>query len=529
MTGDLLIKDATLVDGTGRQRRRGSVLIDNDRIVAVGDTGAASARREIDARGKVLAPGFIDTHVHTDMTLLDDPVHECFLRQGVTTVIQGQDGLSYAPLSPENLAMYRRYLAGLNGDAKADVTWESVAEYRAAFDRTVSMNTAYCFPHAAARLETVGFQDVPLTGDHLVRARRLLEVGFEEGAVAFSTGLSYFPNTYGDTDEHVALCEVAAAANRPYVTHVRSVFDEPVDDWLMAGLEEAMAIGVRSGAPVHVSHFGPKPLRYPSPEVMLAPVSRAREQGARVTLELYPYPSGNTYLLIYLPPWAHVGGPHAILELIRSGRERERLVREIEGNTIAPFGTVVSYMGSGADPRYVGRTLDAIAGDWDVSVGEAVLRLLDMEDLVVGGRETPAIRPDQEGIFRAQVLEVLGRGDYMVGSDGIPVAQFPHPRTFGTFPRIIRFARETGQLTLEQVIETMTSLPAKTFGLTDRGVLREGAFADLVMFDPDALEDHATYDDPIQLSTGIDCLWVNGEAVIDEGRVTEARPGRAVP
>ncbi|MEX2541974.1 MAG: D-aminoacylase [Trueperaceae bacterium] len=529
MTGDLLIKDATLIDGSGSQWRRGSVLVDGGRITAVGDLRGASAGREIDAGGKVLAPGFIDTHVHTDMTLLDEPVHECFLRQGVTTVIQGQDGLSYAPLAPANLAMYRRYLAGLNGNARSPASWESVAQYRAAFDRTVTMNTAYCFPHAAARLETVGFQDVPLEGDDLKRARRLLEVGFEEGAVAFSTGLSYFPNTYGDTDEHVALCEVAAGAGRPYVTHVRSVFESPVDDWLMAGLEEAVTIGVRSGAPVHISHFGPKPWRYPTPDIMLRLVAAAREQGATVTLELYPYPSGNTYLLIYLPPWAHVGGPDAILELIRSGRERDRLVREIEGNTIAPFGTTVSYLGSGPDPRYVGRTLDAIAADWGVPVGEAVLRLLDMEDLVVGGREAPPSDRDVLTTHMDQVLEVLGRGDYMVGSDGIPVAQFPHPRTFGTFPRIVRFARETGKLPLERVVEAMTSLPARTFGLTDRGILRQGAFADLVLFDPQALEDHASYDDPIQLSTGIDGLWVNGEAVIDEGRVTSARPGRAIP
>jgi N-acyl-D-amino-acid deacylase len=529
VTGDVLVRDATLVDGSGASRRRGDLLIAGDRIVALGDLGAARAERTIAASGRVLAPGFIDTHVHTDMTLLDEPVHECFVRQGITTVIQGQDGLSYAPLSPANLAMFRRYLAGLNGDARSPVRWASVAEYRAAFDRAVSMNTAYCVPHASARLETVGFRDVPLTGDDLAAARRLLEAAFEEGAVAFSTGLSYFPNNYGDADELVALCEVAAAAGRPYVTHVRSVFEPPVADWLRAGLDEALAIGRRSGVAVHVSHSGPKPWRYPTPDDLLAPVDRAREEGVTVTLEVYPYPSGNTYLLIYLPPWAHEGGPDALLELLRSGHERERLIGDIERNTITPFGTRVSYLGHGPDPTLLGRPLDDIAAEWGVRVGEAVLRLLEREDLVVGGRESPPPFEDLWNRFRADLMTILARGDYMVGSDGIPVAQYPHPRTYGTFPRVLRYARETSALTLEHAIACMTSLPARTFGLEGRGVLREGAYADLVLFDPEAITDHATYEQPIRVSTGVDHLWVNGVAVIEAGRITSARPGRAVP
>jgi N-acyl-D-amino-acid deacylase len=447
----------------------------------------------------------------------------------VATVIMGQDGLSYAPLGPVNLSSFRRYLAGLNGDASADITWSSVAEYRAAFDRTVTMNTAYALPHAPLRLETLGFRNVPLGGPQLEAARRLMERSFEEGAIAFSTGLSYFPNTYADTEELVALCEVAAAAGRPYVTHIRSVFDPPAQDWLVAGLEEALEIGRRSGAAVHVSHFGPKPWRYARPDELLKDVDRARGAGVRVTLEVYPYPSGNSYFLIYLPPWAHDGGHAAILDLLRSGSERDRLVEAVETNSISPFGAQIGRIGGRSDDPLLGRTIDGIAEEWGVRVGEAILRLLDREELDVGARE-PLPRIDGLwDLYRRDLMSVLRRGDYMIGSDGIPAAAFPHPRTFGTFPRLLRFARETGALTLEAVIHLMTELPARTFGLDDRGTLRVGAHADLVIFDPVRFTVHATYEQPTLMATGVEHLLVNGAFVIDEGRITDARPGRAVP
>jgi N-acyl-D-amino-acid deacylase len=525
---ELLIRGGTLVDGSGAPGRRADVLVRGDRIAAVELLPDYEAPRVIDATGMAVAPGFIDTHVHTDMTLLDDPIHECFLRQGVTTVIMGQDGLSYAPLGRDNLAMFRRYLAGLNGDAQSPARWQSVAEYRSVFDRKASLNTAYAFPHAAVRLETVGFRDVPLEEHSLARACAMLEKGFEEGAVAFSTGLSYFPNTYGDTREHILLCEVAAAAGRPYVTHIRSVFSPPERDWLRAGLEEAMDIGRGSGAAVHVSHFGPKPWRRPYAQ-LLEPVDRAEREGIDVTLELYPYPSGNTFLLIYLPPWAHEGGPDALLELIRSGRRRAELVREIEDNTIPPYGMRIAYLRSAANQRLLGMSIDEIAAERGVAVGEAILQLLDEEELVVGGRESP---PAVEGLWERyddELMTLLARHDYMVGSDGIPVATFPHPRTYGTFPRILRVARESGRLSLEQVIHRMTERPAKRFGLRHRGILRSGAYADVVVFDANEVRDHATYDDPIRHSSGIEHLLVNGELVLDGGRTTGALAGRAVP
>ncbi len=309
----VLLRGATLIDGTGAPPRPADILVRGDRIAGLGSIDHAEAGEVLDASGLVAAPGFVDTHVHGDMSLFADPIHASVLKQGVTTVILGQDGLSYAPLGPANLDLFRRYLVGLNGNPQLEEVWSSVAEYRRRLDGRVAVNTAYAFPHAALRLETVGFRDVPLDDAMLRRARALLERGFEEGAVAFSTGLSYFPNAYSDTREMVAFCRAAAEARRPYVTHLRTVFETPQADWLLAGLAEALEIGRRSGVAVHVSHFGPKPWRYESPDVLMAPVDRAKEEGGDVTLELYPYPAGNTFALIYLPPFAHEGGPDALL------------------------------------------------------------------------------------------------------------------------------------------------------------------------------------------------------------------------
>ncbi|HEY8368994.1 MAG TPA: D-aminoacylase [Thermodesulfobacteriota bacterium] len=524
-----LVRGATVVDGTGSPPRRADILVRGDRIADVGLWERVEAGSVVDADGLVATPGFIDTHFHGDLSLFADPIHACTLRQGVTTVILGQDGLSYAPLGPANLDLWRRYLVGLNGKPDVEARWSSVAEYRRALDRRVAVNTAYAVPHAALRLETVGFRNVPLEGAMLDRARALLERGFEEGAVAFSTGLSYFPNAYADTRELVALCRVAAHAGRPYVTHVRTVFDVPPADWLLAGLEEALEIGRQSGVAVHVSHFGPKPWRYESPDALTAPVDRAKADGVDVTLELYPYPAGNTFALIYLPPFAHEGGPDALLARIRSGERRKEMLAGIEANTIRPHGATLAYLPSGRNRRYLGRTIDEVARDRGLSVAEAVLALLDEEDLAVGCRD--AVPPMDDGWrrFDAELMHLLARGDYTIGSDAIPAAEFPHPRTYGAFPRVLRVGRETGGLPLERLVHLMTGLPAARFGLTGRGRIAPGAFADLVLLEADRVADRSTYDEPTAAPVGVRHVMVNGEWVLRDGEPTGRRPGRSVP
>lgn len=318
------------MDGTGAKGRRGDVAIKDGRIVAVRSVIRGEATEIVDADGFVVSPGFIDTHTHSDVWLLGAPFHEQAVRQGITTEITGQDGISYAPLSPDNLQMYRRYLAGLNGNPAIDWDWTTVEQYLDRFDQRVAVNVAWQVPHGALRLETLGMVDEPLRGDDLTRAQQLLAEAFEQGAVAFSTGLSYYPCSWADTDELVQLCQIAAAYDRPYVTHIRTVFREPQRDYLRAAVDETLEIGRRSGVKVHFSHFRTGPANAGKVDELLAPIVKAIDEGVDVSLETYPYEYGSGYALYYLPPWVHEGGPDAILNRLRDPAVRARIRDDVE-------------------------------------------------------------------------------------------------------------------------------------------------------------------------------------------------------
>ncbi len=528
---DVVIKNGTVVDGTGRPGRRADVGIVGDRVAAVGDLSGpdVSAATVIDATGKVVCPGFIDTHVHSDLMLLAEPAHEAALRQGVTTEILGQDGLSYAPLSAENLQAYRRYLAGLNGNPDLACTWSTVAEFRACFDRTVAVNTAYLVPHGAIRLEAVGFRDVPLVGEALERARRLLAQGLEEGAVGFSTGLSYYPCSWADTDELVELCRVAARYDRPYVTHLRTVFRAGRFD----PVEEALEIGRRSGVKVHFSHFRTGPLTAGQVEQITAPIDRAKAAGVDCTLETYPYPTGSSQGVMFLPPWAHDGGPDALLARLRDPEARRRLVKEIDYTYLGSArGTrgwdeiVFSHLPKNAD--LVGLTFAEAATRRGKEVPELLCDLLLEEEFRVGFWGLPP-EPDLWEQIDRDIMTLLARPDYMVGSDGIWVGQRPHPRAYGCFARILGPLRRKYRVPLELLINRMTAVPAARFGLRDRGVLAPGKFADLVVFDPETISDTSTYENPRSFAVGVGWVLVNGRVALADGQPTGILAGRPVP
>ena len=524
---DVLIAGGTVVDGTGASGVRADVGIDGEEIRAIGDLSQTGARQVIDATGLTVAPGFIDTHAHSDGALLVDPQHANGLRQGITTEILGQDGLSYAPLSRENYRMYRRYLSGILGMPPEDLDMSSVANFRSHYHKKVSINTAYCVAHGAIRLETVGFRDAPLIGDALEKAKVMVREGVEQGAVAFATGMSYYPNCWSNTDELVELCTAAREAGAVYVTHLRDVNKDR--GFGGGGVAEAIEIGRRAEIGVHFSHFRTSPDDAGKVAEKMAPIDQAKSEGLDCTLELYPYPSGSSFSAMFLPPYAHEGGPDAVLERLRDAGERQGLIDRLNQGTSRPLAEVV-FTHLPKNPDLEGMSLSDIAEERGVSLGEAVCDLLLEEDLQVGFRGAP---PDSVAVWRQlsqDQLEFLSRPDYMVGSDAIPVGGFPHPRAYGTFPRFLgRLRRQFGVLTLEQMVQRMTDNPARRFGLARRGRIEHGYFADVVVFDADRLIDNATYDDPFQFPAGIPFVLVNGRVAVDHERCTGVLAGQAVP
>ena len=524
---DIVIIGGTVVDGTGAPGYRADVGVSGEAIEAIGDLSTAEARRVIDATGLTVTPGFIDTHAHSDGALLVDPQHANGLRQGITTEILGQDGLSYAPLSADNYRVYRRYLGGILGAPPEDLDMSSVAAFRSNYHKKTSINTAYCVAHGAIRLETVGFKDAPLVGDALEKAKRLVRKGIEQGAVAFATGMSYHPNAWSDTTEMIELCKAAHEAGGVYVTHLRDVNRDRA--YGGGGIPEAMEIGRRSGIRVHFSHTRTSPDNPGKVAELMEAIDKGKAEGVDCTLELYPYPTGSSFASSALPSYAHEGGPDGILERLRDPEQRRRIIDHLNDSARRPLDQVVfSYVPKSS--HLEGVPLSELAAERGVSLGEALCDLFVDEDLQIGYRGAPTHNVAVTRQLSRDQLDLLSRPDYMVGSDAIPVGGLPHPRAYGTFPRFLgRLRRQFGVLTLEQMVQRMTDNAARRFGLARRGRIEKGYFADIVAFDADRIIDNATWDDPCQFPTGIPYVLVNGQVAVDHERCTGVLAGQAVP
>lgn len=525
---DVLITKGTVVDGTGGASFRADVGITGQRIEAVGDLSDSSTRQVIDATNLTISPGFIDTHVHCDGALLIDPQHASSLRQGVTTEILGQDGLSYAPLSVENYHIQRRYLSGILGSPPENLDMSSVASFKSHYNEKVAVNTGYPVSHGALRIESVGFRDAPLTNGTLEHAKDLLRQGLEQGAVGLATGLSYHPNAWSTTSELIDLCKVVAEADGVYITHLRDVnTDRAVG---RGGIPEALEIGRRSGVKVHFSHTRTAVENAGQVSDVLDLIDRGKAEGIDCTLELYPYPTGSSLLVSNLPSWAHDGGPDKIIERLKTPATRAKIIESIESHPKRHLdGSVLSYMPN-KNSRLEGMPIPEIAKRRGKSVGEVVCDLLIEEDLEIAFWMAP---PDNIYAWQQvsrDALEFLSRSDYMVGSDSIPLGSVPHPRAYGTFPRFLgRLRREFGTMSVETMVQRMTDNAARRFGLTHRGRIAKGYFADITVFDAERIIDNATYDDPRQYASGVPYVLVNGRVAVDHDRCTGILAGQAVP
>jgi N-acyl-D-amino-acid deacylase len=521
----VLLQGGSIVDGTGTPRFRGEVLIDNDRVAILpAGSPAVEADVRIDATGLVVAPGFIDLHSHAGLMLLADPTHRPKILQGVTTEVIGVDGNSYAPFERgQDLWDFVRMNSGLDGRPDLVYDWNTVASYLSRFDRQVAVNVAYVIGNSALRICAIGWDEKPAGHRSLERMSALLREGMAEGAFGLSSGLDYPPGSYATTEELGALARTAAKEDGFYHTHVRY----QLGDRYLDPFREALDIGRIGDIPVHITHLYRRTTFPGGPEPIFELIDGARSDGLDVTFDAYPYPWSSTRLLILLPLWIQGGGPDRILERLRNPDLRPKLRKAVDARGLAyGGGSIWSNVRLGAFRSdefrpYEGWTIEAVAGQRDQHPADAMAEMLIAEDL---GVNEVAAGPDP-----ATLPRFVTHPGSMVGTDSVFIGDFPSPRTYGSYPRILgEFVRDQGLMTLEGAIHKMTGAPADRLGITDRGVLRDGAIADVTVFDPELIRSNATYEAPKQEPEGIRHVFVNGTRVVADGDVTGALPGRVL-
>ncbi|MBL8126637.1 MAG: D-aminoacylase [Chloroflexia bacterium] len=517
------IVGGSIIDGTGAPRYPGKVVVEDDRIVAVGPD-VPTRGIAIDCTGQVVCPGFIDMHSHSDLVCMSDPQLTAKVRQGITTEVLGQDGLSEAPIPPEYIAMWRRHLSGLNGDPDLPWDWRSFGDY---LDRCggAAINMTALVGHGPIRLHAVGMENRPVNTAELDLMSHVLDEALAEGAVGFSTGLIYSPCVYGDTDELIALGRVVARHGAFMVYHMRYEGQRVLD-----GMEEVFRIARESGAACHISHFKARGRQaWGKAAAMVEAVERAQAEGLDITADQYPYLAGSTMLGALLPPWCHAEGTEGLKAFLRDPALRERIESEIvEGradweSTIVAVGwenIVISGVATEQNMGLVGTSLPEIAESWKRTSYEAMVRLLLEEDLDVSMIIHALVEEDLKTLMRQPWV--------MTCTDGLMGGE-PHPRTYGTFPRKLgHYVREEGLEPLEEAVRKMTSLPAQRLGFADRGVLRADACADIVVFDPDVIIDRATYEMPRTYPEGILHVFVNGSPAVWNAVETGRLAGRSI-
>jgi N-acyl-D-amino-acid deacylase len=495
---DLLIRNARVVDGTGNPWFYADVAVSGDRIVRVGRNLPGEARQTIDARNRILAPGFIDVHAHAE-NVYENP-SERFIRMGVTTLVTGNCGSSVTAVD----------------------SFLTVAA-----QRPIAPNIATLVGHNSVRRKVMGEANRPPTADELRQMEALVEKGMQDGAVGFSTGLIYVPGTYANTEEVVALAKAAAKHGGLYASHIRNE-----EGKVYEAIREAIHVGRQTGMPVEISHFkvGSKRM-WGASEKTLELVREARRSGLQVTVDQYAYTASSTRLSSNLiPAWALAGGPEDGKRRLDHPDTLARIIAEMktelanDGFTDYSFAVVANYK---ADTTLNGKSIAQLAGlvRRDSTLDGQIAQIFEM----YRGGDAQMVyhkmdEPDVERILRepfTMVASDAGPGNYRSG--------VPHPRGYGNNARVLgRYVRERQIISLEDAIRKMTSLPAQTFGFRDRGLVREGYVADLLLIDEATVGDRATFEEPHQYAAGFDYVLVNGKPVVAEGKTTGTLPGKAI-
>jgi N-acyl-D-amino-acid deacylase len=521
---DLIIRNATLIDGSGGAPRIGDLAITGERLSAIGTIDPdAAAVRTIDAGGRVACPGFVDIHTHSDLTLVADGVGESKLRQGVTTEVVGNCSFAAFPIEPERLDLHTDHLAR----ATAPITpwWTDLDGYADALhEQGLAINVVPLAGHGTLRVAAMGVDERPATDEELRRMESDLHLALEQGAFGMSTGLTHVPSSYGNFDEVAALARVLAAHGALYATHCRAIGPDE-----RASVAEAIEIGRQTGVTVEFSHLAiNRPDRWGHGAELLSMFDAAREEGIDIFFDVYPYVASSSSLTQYLPAWVQAGGTEAMRTRLEDGDQRRRALDDMAEGWFGgiPWLWDRFVVSSSPDGHGVAKTLEELSADEGIEPYELTLQLCERY-----GNELQVVL-----FYRSEddVAKFLAHPLSVIGSDGnaIPLEQpaaCPHPRNFGTFPRVLgMYARDEGVLELADAVRKMTAEPARRLGLTDRGRLEVGAIADVVVFNPATVIDNSEFGQRADPPTGIDVVIVNGRVVLEDGRISDDRPGRVL-
>ena len=520
----LAIVNAVVCDGSSRPCYRADVAIQKDRIAHIGSISKDRAEKIIDGEGRVLAPGFIDMHSHSDTTIMINPNADSKIRQGVTTEVIGNCGNSLAPLWGKALEYADRHLAGYG----VQRSWESVGEYLDFLENIKpALNVAMLVGHGTIRRAVLGTENRNPTSAEMDQMKRHLYQALQDGAFGMSTGLIYPPGFYSETEELIELAKVLAENNGLYASHIRG--EGPT---LIEAMTEVLNIGQKSKASVHVSHHKAtgRP-HWGKVKETLAMIDEARSQLIDVTGDMYPYQATNTLLQTFLPRWVHEGGISEMLERLRMNDVREDLVKRLKGTDkyrISWDNILLAHTRKGSNHNLEGKDFVEIAHLRKKEPTELVIDLILEEEGTASVLIMSMCEEDIERVMRHNAV-MFGSDGSCLTKEGLLGNGKPHPRNFGTFPRVLgEYVRQRKTISLESAINKMTFLTAKRLGLDNRGLIYPGFAADLVLFDPEMIQDRATYQDPKSYPIGINYVIVNGEIVIEYENNTNKRPGKVL-
>ncbi len=527
---DVILRGGRIYDGSGEKSYIGDVAFDGDRIAAVGDLGESTAPIEIDVKGRAVAPGFVNMMSWANQSLIEDGRSQSDIRQGVTLEIMGE-GSSMGPL---NDAM-KAEMISLQSDIRFEIEWTTLAEYLEFLERRgISPNVASFIGAATPRAYVIGHEDREPTPEELDKMRSLVREAMEDGALGVASSLMYPPGLFAKTDELISLSEIAAEYDGMYISHMR---DEGAN--MIEAIEELLTIAREASIRAEIYHLKSSgQSNWPLFDKAVAMVEEARAEGLHITADVYTYPAGSTGLNASVPPWVQEGGFEASLERMKDPALRERIAREM---LVESEEWENLYLGAGSPDNILlvgfksdklkpltGRTVADVAEMRGTTPEETIMDLI-VED---GSRIGTIYFTQSEDIVRRAISlpwVSFNSDAASLAPEGVFLKSNPHPRAYGSFARLLgKYVRDEKLIPLEEAIRKLAALPAHNMGIDGRGELKEGFYADVVVFDPETIQDHATFIDPHQYATGMLHVFVNGEQVLKNGEHTGATPGRVV-